>query len=86
MPERDVVERVNKLLVEGFELEEGVLAPAALIHEDLGLDSLDTVDLVVALEREFACRISEEQARAMRSLEDIYRHIRLRVGCQEGRD
>jgi len=72
----EVIRRVNLILVEEFELEEGALSPEARLFEDLELDSLDSVDLVAALEREFLVRIdrqaSEETIRAMRALQDVY--------------
>jgi len=72
----EVIRRVNLILVEEFELEEDALSPESRLFEDLELDSLDSVDLVAALEREFLVRIdrqgSEETIRAMRALQDVY--------------
>ena len=72
MPTDDTIQRINSILIEGFEIEASLLKPEASLGEDLGLDSLDAVDLVVAIEKEFACRISEPEARSMRKLQDIY--------------
>jgi acyl carrier protein len=74
---------VDEILVEGFEIEPELLRPEAHLAKDLGLDSLDGVDLVVALEKKFACRIEEGEARAMSTLQDIYDSVRKHVGERE---
>jgi acyl carrier protein len=71
----DIVSQVNKIMIEGFEVDSDLLTPEAQLKDDLGLDSLDGVDLVVALEKTFGCRIAEEDARQIKSLQDIYSHI-----------
>ena len=76
----EVRAQVDEILVEGFEIDPELLAPEAQLGDDLGLDSLDGVDLVVALEKRFSCRIKESEARAMRSLQDIYESVARRVG------
>jgi len=68
----EIKAQVNEILVEGFEIEPELLKQGAHLAEDLGLDSLDGVDLVVAIEKRFGCRIEESEARAMRTLQDIY--------------
>jgi len=76
----EITAQVGEILVADFEIEPGLLVPEAHLADDLGLDSLDGVDLVVALEKRFGCRIEESEARAMRTLQDIYdsvaRHAR----------
>ena len=71
----DIVSQVNKIMVEGFEVDPDELSPEAELKENLGLDSLDGVDLVVAIEKTFSCRIAEEQARQIKTLQDIYDYI-----------
>ena len=76
MPDREqIVATVNRLMIEEFEAEERQLRPEALLREDLGLDSLDGVDLVIALEAEFGFRIAEEEIRGIKTLEDVYGRI-----------
>lgn len=67
---------VDRIMMSEFEVEPDALREDALLGEDLGLDSLDGVDLVVALEKAFGCRIAEEEARGIKTLGDIYRRIR----------
>jgi acyl carrier protein len=67
-----ILERVRKVLAEEFELSPADLAPSAQLYEELGLDSLDSVDMVVALEREFGFKVvravDEEKIRAIRDV------------------
>ncbi len=70
---------VHEILVDEFEVDEAKLTPDARLGEDLGLDSLDGVDLVVALEKAFKTRIPEAEARAIRTLGDIYDQIHRRL-------
>ena len=67
--------RVDRIMIEEFEVEPESLVSDASLVEDLDLDSLDGVDLVVALEKAFSCRIPEEEARGIRTLGDIYRKV-----------
>lgn len=72
---------IHEILVKGFEIDENLISPNAKLADDLGLDSLDGVDLVVAIEKKFGCRIAESEARAMRSLQDIYDAIGRHLGA-----
>jgi len=74
-----LIQHVNEILIEGFEVEPDLLRPEASLVDDLGLDSLDGVDIVVAMEKEFGCRIEEAEARAMRTLKDIYDSVEKHV-------
>ena len=79
MTEQEIAERVKKILIEEFELKEEELSPEASLYDELGLDSLDSVDLVVALEHEFKFKVvrnlDEEKIRSIRNLSDIHRFI-----------
>lgn len=75
----DVETVVNRIMVDAFEVEQERLHPDARLADDLGLDSLDGVDLVVALEKSFHCRIAEDEARSIRTLGDIYARVRARL-------
>ena len=72
----DIIEKTNEVFVEEFEVGPKDLSPEKLIFDDLGLDSLDVVDLVVALQTKFGVSIrDDERVREIRNLEDIYRYI-----------
>ena len=76
MTEQEVIELIDSNLAEEFELDRDDMTPEANIYEDLGLDSLDTVDMVIVLEGAFNFKIREEEAvRAIRTLGDIHRFV-----------
>ena len=76
MTEREIIDITNKVFEESFEIEKGKLAPEAHIFTDLGLDSLDIVDLIAALQKSFGVNIrNEERVRNIRTLQDIYKFI-----------
>lgn len=76
MIDQEIINKINKVFEESFEIEKERLVPTAHIFTDLGLDSLDIVDLVVALQNAFGLKIrNEEKVRDIRTLEDIYQFI-----------
>ncbi len=76
MIDKEIIDRTKKVFVEFFEIEEARLLPEANIFTDLGLDSLDIVDLIVALQNTFGVKIrNEEKVRDIRTLQDIYQFI-----------
>jgi len=77
MTEQEIIEKVNNVFMTAFEIDEAQIRPEAHIFEDLGLDSLDIVDLVVELQKAFGVKIrDEEQVREIRTLSDIYGFIK----------
>jgi acyl carrier protein len=76
MIDQEIINKINKVFEESFEIEKERLVPQAHIFTDLGLDSLDIVDLVVALQNTFGVKIrNEEKVRDIRTLQDIYQFI-----------
>jgi acyl carrier protein len=71
-----IIETVNNALAEEFELEVADMQPEAHLYNDLGLDSLDAVDMVIVLEKAFGRKLRDEQAiREIRTLGDLYAFI-----------
>ena len=58
----DVADRVKKIVIEHLGVDEDKVTEAANFIEDLGADSLDTVELVMAFEEEFGCEIPDDAA------------------------
>ena len=58
----DVADRVKKIVLEHLGVEESKVVESASFIDDLGADSLDTVELVMAFEEEFSCEISDDEA------------------------
>jgi acyl carrier protein len=76
MTEQEIINITNKVFEESFEIEKEKLQPQAHIFNDLGLDSLDAVDLVVALEKSFGVKIrNDDKVRDIRTLQDVYQFI-----------
>ncbi|MBI5205341.1 MAG: acyl carrier protein [Nitrospirae bacterium] len=76
MTEQEIIDTINRVFEESFEIEKEKLQPQAHIFTDLGLDSLDIVDLIVALQKSFGVNIrNEESVRNIRTLGDVYQFI-----------
>ena len=76
MIEQDIIALTNKVFEDSFEVPPEKLKPEAHIFTDLGLDSLDIVDLIVALQKTFKVQIrDDERVRSIRTLGDIYQYI-----------
>ena len=76
MTEQEIIDITNKVFEESFEIAKEKLQPHAHIFNDLGLDSLDAVDLVVALEKSFGVKIrNDDKVRDIRTLQDVYDFI-----------
>jgi acyl carrier protein len=77
MTEREeIIAMTNEVFVDSFEIEEELLQPQSHVFDDLELDSLDIVDLVVALQQKFGVQIrNEERIKEIRTLGDIYDFI-----------
>ena len=70
-----VFDRVKKVVVDQLSVEEGLVTPDASFTADLGADSLDTVELVMALEEEFGCEIPDEEAEKIATVQDAVNYI-----------
>ena len=70
-----VEERVRKIVVEQLGVKEEEVTPEASFVDDLGADSLDTVELVMALEEEFGCEIPDEEAEKITTVQQANDYI-----------
>ena len=75
MENQEIVEKVNEFLIDEFELEEDQLSPEANLKETLEIDSLDYVDLVVIIERNFGFKVKGEDFARIKTLQDFYEYI-----------
>ena len=71
----DVLDRVKKIVVEHLGAEEDKVVPEASFIDDLGADSLDTVELVMAFEEEFGIEIPDEAAEKIQTVQDAVTYI-----------
>lgn len=76
MTDQEIIELVDATISEEFEIDPAIMVPEATLFDGLGLDSLDIVDLVVALEKAFKFKIREEKGiREIRTLGDIHQFV-----------
>jgi acyl carrier protein len=71
----DVAERVKKIVVEHLGVDEDKVTESASFIDDLGADSLDTVELVMAFEEEFGCEIPDDAAEKILTVKDAIEYI-----------
>ena len=74
-----VEERVKQIIVEQLGVDEGEVTPTASFVDDLGADSLDTVELVMAFEEEFSVEVPDEDAEKLQTVGDVIRYIEERA-------
>lgn len=72
----DVEQRVKEIIVEQLGVSESEVTPEAKFIDDLGADSLDLVELVMALEEEYGAEISDEEAEKIVTVGDAYEYIK----------
>ena len=70
-----VEERVKQIIVEQHGVDEGEVTPTASFVDDLGADSLDTVELVMAFEESFSIEIPDEDAEKIATVKDAVDYI-----------
>ena len=70
-----LLEKVKGIIVEQLGVDESEVTPEAHFIDDLGADSLDTVELVMALEEEFGVEISDEDAEKIQTVGDVIKYI-----------
>jgi|TARA_B100001971_G_scaffold172406_1_gene165011 acyl carrier protein len=73
--EKSIEGQINGIIVEQLGVKPEQVTPEAKFIEDLGADSLDTVELVMRLEEEFGSEISDEDAEKLVSVGDVIRYI-----------
>jgi acyl carrier protein len=76
----DMVEKVKDIIVEELGVEREKLTDNASFMEDLGADSLDTVELVMAFEKEFDIDIPDEEAEKLRTVGDAMKYLQDKMG------
>ena len=67
-----LITSVNQILIDEFEVPAGQIEPGKGLRDDLEMDSLDAVDMLVALEQKLGVRLPDEQAQQMNTVGDLY--------------
>lgn len=81
MSQADIFDRVKKIVVEQLDVEEDKVVPNASFTNDLGADSLDIVELVMALEEEFEIEIPDEAAEKILTVQEVVDYINNNVAA-----
>ncbi len=74
------IEKINEVIAEKLSVEIEEVVPDAHIIDDLGADSLDVVELIMALEEEANVEIDDEEAETLNTVQSIYDFIKNKVG------
>ncbi len=80
MTRAEIEDIVKNFLIEDIEVDEDVINPDSLLKEDLGIDSLDFVDIVVIVERNFGFKIKPEEMTNIINLNQFCDYIESKVG------
>lgn len=76
MTDEELRRKVVEVLAEEFELDPKEMVPEATLYDDLGLDSLDAVDMVVVLEKTFQMKLTDEETlRSIRTIDDLLQFL-----------
>jgi acyl carrier protein len=73
-------EKVIDIIVDKLGVERSEVTPEAVFVDDLGADSLDLVELIMAMEEEFGMEIADEDAEKLRTVQDVISFISARAG------
>lgn len=79
---QDIVEKINDFLVEDFEVDREAIVPEGELKETLDLDSLDYIDLIVAIENNFGFKIKPEDFQTMKTVKDFYNFVAGRLNVE----
>ena len=79
MTKQEIIQKVNALLVEEFEIAEELLAPEASLKQDLEIDSLDFVDIVVLIDRELGFKPQAAELKTVKTLGEFYDYIEAHI-------
>ncbi|HDD35825.1 MAG TPA: acyl carrier protein [Candidatus Desulfofervidus auxilii] len=77
-----VEEKVIEIISEKLNLSKDQIKPEASFVEDLGADSLDLVELVMAMEEAFGMEVPDEEAEKLRTVKDVIEYVKAKVGEQ----
>jgi len=79
MQNEEITGKINAFLIEEFELEKDQLIPSANLKNDLGIDSLDFVDIIVIIEKNFGFKVKGEDMINVKTLQDFYDYVSARA-------
>jgi acyl carrier protein len=81
MTRTEIEEKVRAFLIDDLEIDEEKINDEATLKDDLGIDSLDFVDIVVIVERNFGFKIKPEEMKDVKTLHQFYDYIESKVNA-----
>jgi acyl carrier protein len=81
MNKEEILDRVVEILSDSFELDRADVVPTAHLFEDLDLDSIDAIDLIVGLQEETGLKLTEDELRSIRIVQDVVDLLHRRLGA-----
>lgn len=82
MERKEIESKVRYFLIEDLEVDEEKIFPEARLKDDVGIDSLDFVDIVVIVEKNFGFKIKPEEMAGVVTLDDFYNYIETKVNSK----
>ena len=82
MERKEIESKVRDFLIEDLEVEEEKIFPEAKLKDDVGIDSLDFVDIVVIVEKNFGFKIKPEEMAGVVTLSDFYDYSEKKVNSK----
>lgn len=82
MERKEIEDKVRAFLIDDLEVDEEKIFPEAKLKDDVGIDSLDFVDIVVIVEKNFGFKIKPEEMAGVVTLDDFYTYIEGKVNSK----
>jgi acyl carrier protein len=79
MERNEIIDIVNHFLVDEFEIEPGLIKDNTLLKDELEIESLDLVDIIVMIEKEFKVKIKPEEIVSIKTMNELYDFIEAKV-------
>ncbi len=80
MTRKEIEEKVRAFLIDDLEIDEEKIFPDARLKDDMGIDSLDFVDIVVIVEKNFGFKLNPEEMQGVTTLKQFCDYIESKVG------
>lgn len=75
MDKEEIIKMINSLLIQEFEIEEKEISPSARLKDDLGLESLDFVDIAVFVKKKFGITLKGKEVASIKTMGNLYDYI-----------
>ena len=84
MDKKEIIKTINLFLIQEFELDEKKLSPDCNLKDDLGLESLDFVDIAVMIKKRYGIKLKGRDVISVKNLDDLYVLVYDRIQNKEG--